>query len=745
MEHVDAGKKEITPSVHFWFRHGQETFDNQRTRADDLPNAAQRVLAHTKVPFVIRGYELRGFVEGTTPAERYNELAAWFALDPLVAIQKNLWAIRSRVKRSLESTSQVDERSRDISRVTDTKVSNWDISGLCSWINEELLHPLDTCLKITEITNQDSGFIELSKRREAELETIGVAQLKRLSSLITRLTSQQDRGPSGLISDFETAASSYGEAVMEEQAARSTAENAVFLEVWKSAKTLFDKNDNLTVCPICDTALGSSPHRTGDNVHLSLNKKLSELDDYRQVETKLACAKAKLTKLLDDMRSNLERVTTSLDDAGYDSYDIVAYFERLQSWHIDETPPSSLMTTSALTSTNSLVMDDIAIIENQQGEHTYAKAFGKVRELLTIKADLDRIEQTKLQLGMLHKELNRQSREINLAIVTHINGLIGTLGGDIHAIYKEIQGGSGYSPPIRIELPEAEHIDQQRAQLVIDFSANRKGVVPSGYLSDSQIHTLALALRLAAMRLLNKAVPILVLDDVVSSYDADHRKRIAGVLAKYFTAFQVIIVTHDEQFYNLIRDQLPESRWLFKRITDIRPGFGPVFDDHKTSDEVIQEKLDAGKPAANEIRQAEEEWFIDICRQFKTKVEMRSSDQAYRYDRGELAISLASFLKEVKLTPPKTEGVDGSFLSSLQTGVVENLGSHYSDNPHKVGSVGDDKARWEEFVSFRDLFECPSCGKRRFHKPLGVKIPLCMSCQTPFAFGSSEPASLDVT
>ena len=268
---------------------------------------------------------------------------------------------------------------------------------------------------------------------------------------------------------------------------------------------------------------------------------------------------------------------------------------------------------------------------------------------------------------------------------------------------------------------------------------NRKGVVPSGYLSDSQVHTLALALRLAAIRLLNETAPILILDDVVSSYDADHRKRIAGILANFFTTFQVVLVTHDEQFFNLLRDQLPDSDWTFKRITNVRPGFGPVFDDHKTLDEVIQGKLDSGQQAANEIRQAEEEWLVDICRQFRTKVDMRPSDHTYRYEKSELANSLESYLNSIKLTPPQVPGVNGSFLSSLQKGVVENIGSHHSDNPYQEGSVGDDRARWEEFVSFRNLFKCPSCGKNRFHRPRNVNRPLCRKCDTLFDFESPDP------
>ena len=737
MKHVEADENDNSPSVHIWFRQGQETFGDRRTDSDPLPAAAERILDYTRVPFIIRGYELRGFVEGTTPGDRYKELAAWFALDPLARIQQNFRAIRTRIKQSLESTLAVDERMRDIDRLTEGKISNWDSAGLVSWFNDEVLNPLDGGLSLTELSRQDLGFLELRRRRDAESERIGITQLKRLSDFIAKLTSKPEDSAIGSVTKFENAISNYGKAVTNEQSARSKAEKAVFNQVWNSAKALFDEKQTLTVCPICDTPFNSSPHRTLHGVHKGLKKKLSELEDYRRANEHLLTAKAKLTKASIGLQSDLENVITSLNVSGHESVDVANFSDDLQNWQIGEPAPSSLKTIRALTNTDSTVLNEIDRIEKQQGDHTYVNAFGKIEDLLRVKADIDRIARIKAKLGLLHDQMNWQSHKINLAIVTHINGLIDKLGADIEWLYNEIQGNNVESLPVRIELPDEENVDQQRAHLVIDFFS-RKGVMPSGYLSDSQVHTLALALRLSAIRLLNENVPFFVLDDVISSYDADHRKRIAGVLAALFADFQVVIVTHDEQFYRLLRDQLPESRWIFKRITDISPGFGPVFDDHRTTDEVIHEKLDSGQGAANEIRQAEEEWLVDICRQFRTKVDMRSSDLAYRYERSELANSLQNYLNSVKLTPPQVPGVDGSFLSSLQKGVVENQGSHYSDNPYMEGSVGDDGARWEEFVSFRNMFKCPKCDRTSFHRPQGASKPLCKKCDTPFDFGSPD-------
>jgi hypothetical protein len=269
-------------------------------------------------------------------------------------------------------------------------------------------------------------------------------------------------------------------------------------------------------------------------------------------------------------------------------------------------------------------------------------------------------------------------------------------------------------------------------------------VVPSGYLSDSQIHTLALALRLSAIRLFNDRVPIIVLDDVVTSYDADHRKNIAAMLSKHFGDFQIILVTHDEQFFNLLQDHLSQASWLFRRITRIKSKFGPLFHDHRTPDESIQAKLDASQSAATELRQAEEEWLLDLCRAFRVTIVIRAVERPHQFERSELADALASFLNAVGILPPEVPGISNTFLSSLQKGVVETFASHFSDNPHKNASIGDEKARWKEFQYIRDQFVCSGCGKRRFKRPPSFKKPVCAGCEMTFAFPVSE-GELDTT
>ncbi len=750
MEHVDAKKCGIKPTVHFWFYKDKEEFDDARpvsTTAPPMPKAAKRIISRTRVPFIIRGYELRGFVEKTTPEMRYSEIATWFALDPLLNIQRNLRSLRRQIKQKAESTAEGDERLRDLKRLTENTVSTWDEAGICNWLNISVLAHLDKDLSISELSDQDAGYRELVKRKAAEDEQIGLTALKRLIAHIEALfKAPENEGddPTGNIVVFEAAITNHACAAVRESEERSKVSQVVFNEVWSSAKKLFENQDaTFDDCPICDTAFESSPHSSRDKIHASLETKLNDLFDYRCAEEELKKAEKAVEEAAHSLRSRLETVTSSLKDAGYENKarGVEAYLEKAKAWKTCDKAPESTKAVCELNALYTSITGDIEYIEKKQGEHTYANAIKVTEDLHQLKAALESIQRTKDELHKLHEELDKQALAINKAIVNFTQSLIEKLQNDADDLYKDIQGGDESSPPIRLELPDDDDKNQQRMQLLIDFAENRKGVLPSGYLSDSQIHTLALALRLSAIRSFNKGVPIIVLDDVVTGYDADHRKNIASVLAKHFADFQIVIVTHDEQFFNLLQDHLPQASWVFRRITKSQPNFGPTFHDHCTPDEVIQAKLDAGEDATMEMRQAEEEWLLAICRGFGVKVVIRQVNQPYKYDRSELADALADFLKHIGIRPPEVSGISNPFLASLQKGVVENLGCHFSDAPYQNASHGDVRARWKEFKYFRDLFLCSHCKNRRFKRPLTHKKPVCVKCETPFDFSVSEDTS----
>lgn len=158
---------------------------------------------------------------------------------------------------------------------------------------------------------------------------------------------------------------------------------------------------------------------------------------------------------------------------------------------------------------------------------------------------------------------------------------------------------------------------------------------------------------------------------------------------------------------------------------------------------MIETRWNKGESAANEMRQAEEEWLLRLCREFGVNLRIRSVERAYSYERSELATALAGFLRDQDQTVPLVPGVNNRFLTSLQQGVIENFGSHFQDVPYGDGSIGDEKTRWDEFKFFRDHFACPTCGKTRFKRPIGMKKPVCAKdgCETQFRFADPDSSA----
>lgn len=76
----------------------------------------------------------------------------------------------------------------------------------------------------------------------------------------------------------------------------------------------------------------------------------------------------------------------------------------------------------------------------------------------------------------------------------------------------------------------------------------------------------------------------LILDDVVVSFDRNHRGMVVELLEDEFAKRQVIIFTHDRDWYTELRQQLDERRWEFKALLPYEtPTLGIRWSDKRTT------------------------------------------------------------------------------------------------------------------------------------------------------------------
>ncbi|KUL92590.1 chromosome segregation protein SMC [Bosea sp. WAO] len=743
LAHYLAEEAKIAPMVTIDMIAGKEITNGSRAAAGPkrvIPAIATTVNVCFAVPPIIRGHALRAFVEAHTPEDRYADVANWLQLGPLVDVQKNIRSLRTQVKAAAEDETALQRVDTQLARETSQTVQNWDAAAVVSYVNMLVCAPLDPTLALVALAAVDPAYVELAARAKSEENRIGLAGMRQIRNAAAALWVETvgeygETAINGTIPAFDAAVTALSVAVGKEVEERDKAAGTVFQAVWKAAEPLFAEGATpLDSCPVCTTPIADTAAGSAKAIQDHVANHLEELADYAAAKKKRDDAKTAATTAHNRLVSSLTGLIGLLDDGDAPlKSDLVTYQADVAGWPKSAAPASASIVAS-IAKLLATLDQAISDVEAKQGDHTYIKAKAKIDRLLELDDERDLALRTSKEVGKLSEALTAQAAAISAEIRKMVQALLDKLQTPMNDIYKLIQGTR--AQPIRLELPGEDETNQQRLNLLIDFAANRTGVQPGGYLSDSQIHSVALALRMAAIKQFNTGAPVIALDDIVTSYDADHRRTIAALIATMFDDCQILITTHDERFFNYLKDQLDAKTWHFTRIIGLDPSYGPRFADHKVSDAMIEARWADGQSAANEMRQAEEEWLLGICRDFGVSVRIRALERAYSYERSELASALGGFLKDAKLEPALVPGVNNRFLTSLATGTIENFGSHFQDVPYGDGSIGDEKTRWDEFKTFRSQFACKKCSRTKFQRPFTLKKPVCAhgGCEAQFEF-----------
>ena len=376
VRHVDAEEKSVETSVGVWFRQGKAKFGDPRPFSTPTTDAAKRILSSAKVPFVIRGYELRRFIDETKPVDRYKELVAWFEMDPLLTVQESMQKLKRKVNAMASDTTEYNERLRDLTDVTRDAISKWCEPSVLDWLNENVLAPLDKSLHLEVLSSTDPAFQELESREQVERKSAGLTTLKKLLVTVNDLYSPPTtpRGDSdGHVPSFERAVSTLEDAVANEDATRSATSESVFKDVWENARDLLGDEVELDKCPVCYTDFVSSPYESRNGVYVNLERNLLKLEEYRKAEKDKKDAEADLDQAVGDLGEVLDRFSL-LADSAYSHNAVAAYREILRLWEAGEKAPCSKEATETLTRLRTSISTDIERIERRQGDRTYSNA-----------------------------------------------------------------------------------------------------------------------------------------------------------------------------------------------------------------------------------------------------------------------------------------------------------------------------------------------------------------------------------
>ena len=142
---------------------------------------------------------------------------------------------------------------------------------------------------------------------------------------------------------------------------------------------------------------------------------------------------------------------------------------------------------------------------------------------------------------------------------TALQTVLDTIGADVGAFYGA--------------LHPSEDVDKVRLTIVgeegIEFEYYFHGTStypPMKYLSESHLNSLGVVLFLASAKPFNQTSKFLVLDDIVTSFDLNHRRRLLRLIKEEFSDWQIVLLTHEAFWFDMIKKELVPEGWLVHEV-----------------------------------------------------------------------------------------------------------------------------------------------------------------------------------
>jgi len=335
------------------------------------------------------------------------------------------------------------------------------------------------------------------------------------------------------------------------------------------------------------------------------------------------------------------------------------------------------------------------------------KVISLVNQIKAIINELDNIE----------KQLKIEERRYNLASKIYttfseikkskMDEIYKSIAGNIDAFYTTLHPND---PHKNIELSVSSGRRASTELKIESFGRTKED--PRAFTSEGHQDSLGLCIFLAFVKKFNVGCNFVVLDDVVSTIDAQHRELICKLLFEEFKDYQLFITTHDGIWYEQLRSHQRacgiEGKFKNLEITRWEPETGPLIESFKPRWERIQKRIDSSDKlgAGNEGRQYLEWLLKEICETTRATVPFKIDGKYVISDLWNPAKQCVSKLvKDDKFR----EKVLQRFQELEATIIMGNLLSH--DNPlAETVSIEEVKRFCEAIHELNDVFTCPNCG-----------------------------------
>ncbi len=324
-------------------------------------------------------------------------------------------------------------------------------------------------------------------------------------------------------------------------------------------------------------------------------------------------------------------------------------------------------------------------------------AFLKIKQFEKQKAKLEKQRKT---LEIIYNEFVKKQKE-------GLENFITSFSGTINEYYQYMNPDEPFQEIKIVTIGDEDELNG----ITIEYKYNGNWVSPpQKYFSESHLNCFGLSFFLASVNAFNKKNEFIVLDDVISSFDSNHRKRFAELIFEKFSKYQIILLTHEEDWFtNFVSPLAKKKDWLINEIKWTEAKGTHLEEEPSDLRERIETNLANSKidSLGNPIRRYLEHSLKDIALNIEAKLSFQYNSSNEHRMPYELIMGIKSEIKkcspELKAKFPVIDRIESS-------SILGNISSH--DNPFNP-KIGDLKAFWADILELEKVFICEQSDCKR--------------------------------
>jgi len=568
--------------------------DKENLKSSDK-ECREYALGHPPVEsFILRRSQMLEFIRAQE-AKRYQRYIRLLGLDSIDNMQKSfneaertaedkvngLFAQSNRIKglfRDVES-QWVPEQADDVLAKCNTMIAEFGLSA------------------IDDLKGTSEVLSKLEEKRSPEAKK----KIDELSAAVIRLETV-------LSENFSEWCTSINRTHGELSNMAGESEEVGKANIIKEGLNYFRKNTDLTECPLCEKTLDEGYSRVFERL-IEREKNLVKL---RELEKKRA-------QDFDKIVTNGQRILDDIDRWFVDKklypgelkQELFSKRKTLGDWlngvkevrdkqkYEQVNVPSELAEIRGIQSELHQMLskrrDELVRPESAKLERTIfflRQAQSNGAKLIDCENSYKRAEQIRKKAREANEAFSNSREQAIQAVFDKISGRVLGYYHKLHDFNEGIEKAECTS--LKLDSTAARAA-AGGLRLAVEFLGKSLAFDPQTFLSEGHLDSLGLCLFLATVSLFNPKGSLLVLDDVLTSVDKEHRHRVIELLLEEFADFQLIITTHDEYWFKHLEGSAIsrgiQSKWRFEKIAQWTLEYGPESVRYEGTWDWIEEHL----------------------------------------------------------------------------------------------------------------------------------------------------------